>query len=216
LALFHPSLAYADYRLEFFGQIENKGMGWVVRAHDQQNFYAMKFNVVEPGLRPILSMVHYPVVGGKQGHKTEVPLSIMVHNNTAYHVAVQVKGNRFVTSIEGQEVDTWTDDTLASGGVGFFSEAGERARLYWMKVSRNDDWLGRMCAFLSGNSVEESTETVWLERTLPGDRRPVPTPARNAPESWEAVLAAEAGEQSFAGAPRGRAANNVRIRLWSS
>jgi hypothetical protein len=141
LALFHPSLAYADYRLEFFGQIENKGMGWVVRAHDQQNFYAMKFNVVEPGLRPILSMVHYPVVGGKQGHKTEVPLSIMVHNNTAYHVAVQVKGNRFVTSIEGQEVDTWTDDTLASGGVGFFSEAGERARLYWMKVSRNDDWL---------------------------------------------------------------------------
>jgi hypothetical protein len=216
LALFHPSLAYADYRLEFFGQIENKGMGWVVRAHDQQNFYAMKFNVVEPGLRPILSMVHYPVVGGKQGHKTEVPLSVMVHNNTAYHVAVQVKGNRFITSIEGQEVDNWTDDTLPSGGVGFFSEAGERARLYWMKVSRNDDWLGRMCAFLSGNSVEESSETAWLERTLPGDSRPTPMPARNAPENWEAVLAADAGEQSFAGAPRGRAANNGRVRLWSS
>jgi hypothetical protein len=216
LALFHPSLAYADYRLEFFGQIENKGMSWVVRAHDQKNFYAMKFNVVEPGLRPILSMVHYPVVGGKQGHKTEVPLSIMVHNNTAYHVAVQVKGNRFITSIEGQEVDTWTDDTLTSGGVGFFSEAGERARLYWMKVSRNDDWLGRVCAFLSGNSVEESTETAWLERTRPEDGLPTPMPARHTPESWEAVLAAEAGEQSLAGAPRGRAANNGRIRLWSS
>ena len=65
LALYRPSAVYSDYRLEFFAQIESKSMGWAVRARDLQNYYAMKFTVVDPGLRPIIAMVHYPVVGGK-------------------------------------------------------------------------------------------------------------------------------------------------------
>jgi hypothetical protein len=170
LALYRPSAVYSDYRLEFFAQIESKSMGWVVRARDPQNYYAMKFTVIEPGLRPIIAMVHYPVVGGKKGHKVEVPLSVMVHNDTPYHVAVEVKGNRVITSIEGQEVDRWIDDTLASGGVGFFSEPGERARLYWMKLAANDDFLGRICAYLSGGSEEGSETTAqWRRLASPAD-----------------------------------------------
>jgi hypothetical protein len=165
LALYRPSAVYSDYRLEFFAQIESKSMGWVVRARDPQNYYAMKFTVVEPGLRPIIAMVHYAVVGGKKGTKVEVPLSVMVHNDTPYHVAVVVKGNRVITSIEGQEVDRWIDDTLASGGVGFFSEAGERARLYWMKLAANNDFLGRICAYLSGGSEEGSQTTAFVGQT---------------------------------------------------
>jgi hypothetical protein len=209
LALFQPSLGFTDYRLEFLGQIETKGMSWVVRAHDRQNYYAMRFHVIEPGLRPVLSMVHYPVVGGKPGHSVEVPLSIMVHNNTAYHVTVDVRGNRFAASIEGQEVDSWTDDTPASGGVGFFSEAGERARLYWMKVSKNDDWLGRICAFLSGSSTE-SVETAWRGRSGP-------LPARPQPGNGEAVLAAgETAESVSSGSRRPRNPIHGRIRTWNS
>ena len=83
LALFRPTLNYTDYRLEFFGQIENKSMGWVVRARDKQNYYAMKFTVIESGLRPVIAMVHYPVVGGKKGQKMETPLSVMVHQQHA-------------------------------------------------------------------------------------------------------------------------------------
>jgi len=52
LALYRPSAVYSNYRLEFFAQIESKSMGWVVRARDLQNYYAMKFTVVESGLRP--------------------------------------------------------------------------------------------------------------------------------------------------------------------
>jgi len=116
----------------------------------------MKFTVVEPGLRPIIAMVHYPVVGGKRGHRVETPLSVMVHNHRPYHVTVDVRGNHFTTSIEGDEVDSFTDDTLASGGIGFFSEAGEKARLYWTKVSKNQDWLGRMCAYLSADGARRT------------------------------------------------------------
>jgi hypothetical protein len=191
LALYRPSASYSNYRLEFFAQIESKSMGWVVRARDPQNYYAMKFTIVDPGLRPIIAMVHYPVVGGKNGHRVEVPLSVMVHNNTPYHVAVEVTGNRVITSIEGQEVDRWTDDTLASGGVGFFSEPGERARLYWMKLAANDDLLGRICAYFSGGSEQpsEAPRPRRLESSA-GTQRPRPggaPPGR--PE--DVVLAAE-------------------------
>jgi hypothetical protein len=187
LALFNPSLTYKDYRLEFFGQIENKSMGWAVRAHDTQNYYAMKFTVLQAGLRPVIAMAHYPVVAGKRGRKVETPLSVMVHNNTPIHVAVDVQGNRVTASVEGQQVDSWTDELLPTGGVGFFSEAGERARLYWMKVSKNQDWLGVICSYLSdsGGNTRETAE-VW------GPGFPTDGPAPSTPAQPQDAVLAEA------------------------
>jgi hypothetical protein len=152
LALYQPTLALSNYNMDFLGQIESKGMDWVVRAKDKQNYYAMKFKVIEPGLRPILAIVHYPVVNGVAGRRSETPLNVMVHNNSAYHITVNVEGKRIITAFEGQEVDRWIDDTLPKGGVGFFADAGERARVYWVKVSKNEDFLGRVCSYLAGDS----------------------------------------------------------------
>jgi hypothetical protein len=67
---------------------------------------------------------------------------------------VDVRGSSIVTSIDGEEVDSFVDNTLVAGGAGFFSDAGERARLFWMRVSRNDDWLGHLCAMLANGSEE--------------------------------------------------------------
>ena len=157
LALFRPSLKFADYRMEFFAQIETKSIGWTVRATDTMNYHAMKLTVVEAGIRPFVALVHYNVVGGKLGHRTQTPLNVMVHNNTPMQFAVDVHGNRVVTWIDGEEVDSFIDNTLVAGGVGFFSDAGERARLYWLSVSRNDDWLGHVCAMLAEGTGGGST-----------------------------------------------------------
>jgi hypothetical protein len=170
MALFQPSLKYTDYRMEFYGQIEDKSLGWVVRAQDKKNYYAMKFTVTKPGLRPIISMVHYGVVDGKAGHKVETPLSVMVHNNRPMHVAVDVRGKRFTASIDGERIESWTDDASAQGGVGFFSDPGEKARLYWMKLSRNQDWLGRFCAYLSKDGKQQTAE-MWGPG-IPNNRAP--------------------------------------------
>jgi hypothetical protein len=176
LALFQPTLRYTDYRLEFFGQIESKSIDWAVRATDDANYYAMKFAADGPGPRAIVSMVHYPVVAGVKGARVSTPLNIMIHEHTAYHVAVDVHGDRITTSIEGEEVDSFVDSTLARGGVGFFADAGEQARLYWIKVSKNEDWLGRVCAFLSGGSSD--TAQLWLPAgTLPSPGSGAPMPA---------------------------------------
>jgi hypothetical protein len=187
LALLRPSLGFADYRLEFLGEIENKSLDWVVRAADSKNYYAMKFTVVAPGPRPAIAMVHYPVVGGKAGHRVEVPLSVMVHNHTPYRVSVDVSGDRIVTSIEGEEVDSWTDTTLSKGGIGFFADAGERAKLYWVKVAHNDDWIGRICAYFTndGGAVAAGLEPA---STPPAERRSS-TGAGQEPELAAAALA---------------------------
>jgi hypothetical protein len=156
LALYRPTLKMDNYKLEFFAQIESKSVGWVFRAKDEQNYYAMKLSVTEPGPRPLVSVVRYPVFNGKKGKRVQVPLPIMMHNNTPYHVALDVQGTRFRAFVEDQEVDSWNDDRLTAGGVGFFSETGERSRLYWVKVSKNTDWLGRLCGMIAGGSQDSA------------------------------------------------------------
>ena len=111
--------------------------------------------------------MHYNVVDGKSGHRTQTPLNVMVHNNRPMQFAVDVHGNRFVTSIDGEEVDSFIDNTLAPGGVGFFSDAGERARLYWMRFPRNDDWLGHVCAMLAERPSAPAAEL--RQPAIPGD-----------------------------------------------
>lgn len=152
LALFQPTLGYTDYRVDFFGQIESKSLSWVVRGKDARNYYAMELKLKRAGLRPVLSMVHYPVIDGIRGHAVEMPLSVMVPNDAPYHVSVEVKGSHYTASFEGEEIDSWSDDTLLAGGVGFFSEPGARARIYWMNVSRNDDWFGWLCGQIAATA----------------------------------------------------------------
>jgi hypothetical protein len=123
----------------------------------------------------------------------------MVHNHEPYRIAIDVKGNRVVTSIEGQEVDSWTDDALKAGGVGFFSDAGESARLYWIRVTRNQDWLGRVCAYLSSGPGDGTAE---LEREPIPAAPPPPSPPALPPAADVALAAAEAEGFSLMG-PQG-------------
>ncbi len=148
LALYKPSHDMSDYKMEFLAQIERKSVDWVFRAEDEQNYYAMKLAVTEPGPRPLVALVRYAVVDGKRESHGEQPLQVMMHNNRPYRVSVDVKGNRFLTSIEGQVVDSWSDDRLKSGGVGLFTEGTEKARVYWLKVTKNSDFLGKLCSIL--------------------------------------------------------------------
>jgi hypothetical protein len=210
LALLSPTKSFTDYRLEFFGQIENKSMGWTVRSKDEQNYHAMKFTVIESGLRPVIAMVHYNVINGQAGRRQQTPLTVMVHNNRPIQVAVNVKGNNYVTSVDGEEVDSYHDDTLASGGIGFFSDAGEKARLYWVKVSKNDDWLGHFCAFLSGVDAAPVGAELWAPE-LPE------SPAPFHPDGGHATLAGAWIAAPFARASRkARLARTRRYQEWNS
>jgi hypothetical protein len=52
ITIYRPSLKLSDYRLEFQGSIDTKSVGWVFRAADPDNYYAMKLMNVSSGLIP--------------------------------------------------------------------------------------------------------------------------------------------------------------------
>jgi hypothetical protein len=49
----------------------------------------------------------------------------------------------------GQVVDSFEEDRLTSGGVGFYSPKGDRSLLRWVSITHQYDYLGRLCALLA-------------------------------------------------------------------
>jgi hypothetical protein len=154
LAVFKPTLDLTDYRFEFLGEIDQKALGWAFRAKDLNNYYAMKFVVVKPGPLPLIHMVHYTVINGKEGPRVDRPLPLTARSDMLYRIQVDVHGSDFTVMAQGQIVDFWSDSRLGRGGVGFFSNRGERARLRWVEVSHQYDTLGRLCAYLAPYGME--------------------------------------------------------------
>jgi hypothetical protein len=146
-----------SYRLEFLVQIERQGVAWVYRAKGDGNYYAARLTVARPGPLPLLQLVRYSVIDGKAGPKVEIPIRVLLHNDTPYRVQLSVNEGDYSTSIEGRLVDFVHDERLKIGGIGFFAEDGDMARIYWMKLSQKDDFVGRLCAYLYPNPIETRT-----------------------------------------------------------
>jgi hypothetical protein len=152
LGLLSESRHLDGYTLEFLAQIERGALSWVVRAADLKNYYVFRIAVSRPGPLPAMAIQNYLVTKGVAGPRRQLPLPLQVRNDTLYRVKMDVRGDTFTTSVNGQVVDHWTDARLPSGGIGFFSDRGEAALLRWVRVTRNDDILGRLCSQLfSGN-----------------------------------------------------------------
>ncbi len=149
LRLWKPSTSMSNYEMEFMGQIERKSMDWAFRASDTKNYYATKLIITRPGPLPNAGLIRFIVLDGRERERVELPLPLTLERNTDYRVRVSVRGTRFLTSVNGQLVSSWTDSRLSRGGVGFFSEDGEAALLKWVSVSERDSFLGRIVSHFS-------------------------------------------------------------------
>lgn len=156
IALYTPTIALEDYRFEFLGAIEKKALSWVFRAADLKNYYVSRLEMTKGGPLPTVELVRFAVIDGRAGPRKSIPLPFQGRLDTIYRVSVDVRGTDFVTTVQGQIVDVFSDDRLARGGIGFYTEAGEDARLRWVEVSHQYDFLGRLCAFLVPYNVLNS------------------------------------------------------------
>lgn len=159
LALFARSLPLDNYRMEFVGQIERRGMSFAVRARDTANYHAVKFVIVAPGPLPRVNIVRYTVYRGAEGPRTELPMPLTLRNDTLYRVVVTAQGDRFTTSVNGQMVDQWSDDRLMTGGVGFFADRDSAFRLRSVRVVDKDDFLGWLCSQISPRTADSKATT---------------------------------------------------------
>ncbi|MBZ5608028.1 MAG: hypothetical protein LAP38_07220 [Acidobacteriia bacterium] len=149
LAILKTTTDLTDYHFEFLGEIDRKGMGSVFRARDLDNYYALKFTEAKAGPLPVVKIVRYTVINGKEVSRVEKPLPLTVRADMLYRVMVDAHGNDFTIMVQGQVVDFFSDSRLRRGGIGFFCDRGEKARLRWVEVSHQYDALGRLCAYLA-------------------------------------------------------------------
>jgi hypothetical protein len=154
LAILERSRPLGDYRVEFAAQMEKRGLAFALRAADTQNYHAVQFLIVKPGPLPVVHIVRYPVVNGRAGSRTELPMPLALRPDTLYQVTAHVRGDQFIVSVNGQVVDTWTDPLRPTGGIGFFSEKGMAFRLRWVRVVDKDDFLGWLCSQFSPKTVD--------------------------------------------------------------
>ena len=135
LALYAPSLEMCDYVLEFLARIDHRSVTWVFRATDTNDYYAAKLAVAPDGgyqfsRWAVIGGAAEPAVTSPVGAGTPVPAG-----KSAITIRTQVVSGKFSVSLEGHPVDTWTDDRLPVGGIGFIGAPDDRARLYWVKIS---------------------------------------------------------------------------------
>jgi hypothetical protein len=135
ITIYRPSLKLSDYRIEFQGQIDTKSIGWIFRAADPDNYYAMKLELVSPELPLTVVLYKYIVIKGRQVQVGRVPIDLPVKNDTVFGIRMDVRGPKFTTYVQGQSVDVWTDDQIRSGGVGFLNERSERGKIKSVSLS---------------------------------------------------------------------------------
>lgn len=149
LRVWKQSTSLANYEMEFMGRIDRKSIDWAFRAPDLRNYYATKLVITKPGPLPNAGLVRFIVLDGRERERVELPLPLTLERATDYRVRVSVRGDHFLTSVDGQLVSSWTDSRLSRGGVGFFNEDGESSVVKWVSLSERDSFLARLVSHFS-------------------------------------------------------------------
>jgi hypothetical protein len=129
ISVLRGSQELTDFRLEFPAQIDYRALGWAVRVKDPKNFYVMKLEIPKPLPDTTGVLTHFAVIDGQEQPRIEVPLPLELRSETVYAIRVDALGNTFTTWIQGRQVDQWADAQIQAGGVGLYSESGERSTL---------------------------------------------------------------------------------------
>ncbi len=134
ISMFRPSLQQVNYRIEFEGQIEQKGFGWIFRAKDSQNYYAYKIEVVKPGLEPLVALSRVVMADGKESEKHYTLFDKPMRSDTIFRVRMDARQDEFKTWVNDHLIETWRDNRHASGGIGLFSDKGESAQIRKVQI----------------------------------------------------------------------------------
>jgi|GEM_PF-2627381 len=133
LSIYRPSRTMTDYAIDFQGTIQERSLGWIMRAKDPKNYYCLKLEADRSGS---VKLIRFGVIDGREDAHTLVPLSLPPGNPPgSYRIRAEAKGPKITTYVNGQVVDVWVDQRLTQGAAGFSNERGERAVIKTVQVS---------------------------------------------------------------------------------
>jgi hypothetical protein len=134
ISFYRPSANHDDYRIEFDGQIESKGLGWVFRAVDPNNYYAYKIELVKIGSDMATALTRFSVVEGVESQKHFTPLSKPIRPGVTFHVRLDVRDDEFSAYLNDELIEVWQEDRLSKGGIGLMTEVGESAQIRSVQI----------------------------------------------------------------------------------
>ena len=128
LFLYQPSRDESDYNLEFAWAPSAKSAGWVLRARDENNYYAARLMLQQPAPNMVLAEEHFSMLGGVEGAHSRKLIPLGNHSGPV-QIQMAAVGSTFTLSLQSKPVDSWTDTQLISGAFGFFDDMGERPKI---------------------------------------------------------------------------------------
>ena len=128
-----------NYKVEFDIKVIKESAGWVIRAKNSKSFYLFKLSSDKAKAVPKNSLIRYIRSDDKYlsslkledapGAAAVTPLPFKVKNKEYYKVTVTLRGNTITHSIDGTQVDAWSDDTFNHGRFGFNASVIEAATI---------------------------------------------------------------------------------------
>ena len=134
LVLYRPSLSATDCRLEFKWRVDEKGVGWVFRAKDTNNYYAARIKMARPGPAATLAVEHFTVYQGTESAHSEKALAFS-QSFPVLSVRMEVAGPSFTLYLQGSAAEYWSDTKLTTGGLGFYEERNQPAEVQSLRMS---------------------------------------------------------------------------------
>ena len=134
VSVYDPSRGETDYRVEFGWAPDARGVGWLFRVRDADNYYGARVSQLQPGVSSALLTEHFEVVGGVETAHSRRVIPLTRTNPTA-RIRMDVVGPAFTLWVEGSPADYWTDARLNSGPFGFYDERGQRPTLQTVRFT---------------------------------------------------------------------------------
>ena len=149
LRIWDGSRNLGDYSFQFEGRVESKSIGWVVRAPNHNNYYATKLSIPERGGASRPEIVRFSMIQGQESRRQYFPIPMQLDKDQFYDYEVRAVGDRILTLVGGRVVDQWRDGRFRTGGVGFFSERGDKSSIRWAKLQEGESMADKLRSYLT-------------------------------------------------------------------
>jgi hypothetical protein len=128
LLIYRGSRQVSDFRVDFDWNPDDKGAGLIFRCVDRANYQALRLAIAPSRSARGFYEEHFAVIAGVESeHKRKlIPWKL---RTGVVHIALDATGSAFTLSVGGKRFESWTDDRLKKGDLGFFSNGNERASI---------------------------------------------------------------------------------------
>lgn len=152
-AIFVPSASLRDYVAEIKASIDKRSLLWSVRASGASDHHAFRLSLTRDGAHKRFQLDRWSVVNSKSGPVKSMPIPPQSRVPEVIYVRAEVTGDTVTTYLNDSVIDSFSDPRLPSGGLALSGAGSDRALIYSVRITHQNDFLGKLCSFLAPQPI---------------------------------------------------------------